>query len=124
MLILPSWLIISAKEKPLAEWGVRIIGSEISFVASNKTLRERYPGEDIWDAAGQVLAPGFVDAHTHLYGILAHGIPSKKAPNGFMPFLEEYWWPLIENHLNREMICAATSDQLPGDDSLGNYFFL
>ncbi len=109
MLILPSWLITSAKEKPLAEWGVRIIGSEITYVASNEMLRERYPGEDIWDAAGQVLAPGFVDAHTHLYGILAHGIPSRKAPSGFMPFLEEFWWPLIENHLNREMICAATA---------------
>jgi 5-methylthioadenosine/S-adenosylhomocysteine deaminase len=108
MLILPSWLITSAKEKPLAEWGVRIIGSEINLVASNETLRARYPGEDIWDASGQVLAPGFVDAHTHLYGILAHGVPYTKAPSGFMPFLEEFWWPLIENRLDREMICAAT----------------
>jgi cytosine/adenosine deaminase-related metal-dependent hydrolase len=108
MLILPSWLITSAKEKPLVEWGVRIIGSEINMVASNETLRALYPGEDIWDAAGQVLAPGFVDAHTHLYGILAHGIPYTKAPSGFMPFLEEFWWPLIENRLDREMICAAT----------------
>ncbi len=108
MLILPSWLITSAKEKPLAEWGVRIIASEISDVAANEILRERYPGEEIWDATGQVLAPGFVDAHTHLYGILAHGIPLEKAPSGFMPFLEEYWWPLIENRLDREMICAAT----------------
>ena len=109
MLIFPSWLITSAKEKPLAEWGVRIIGSEITDVASNEMLRERYPGENIWDASGQVLAPGFVDAHTHLYGILAHGIPYSKAPSGFMPFLEEFWWPLVENHLDREMICAATN---------------
>jgi cytosine/adenosine deaminase-related metal-dependent hydrolase len=108
MLILPSWLITSAKEKPLEGWGVRIVGSEISAVAPNEILRERYPDEEIWDAAGQVLAPGFVDAHTHLYGILAHGIPLAKAPSGFMPFLEEYWWPLIENRLDREMICAAT----------------
>lgn len=108
MLILPSWLITSAREKPLAGWGVRIVGSEISAVAPNETLRERYPDEEIWDATGQVLAPGFVDAHTHLYGILAHGIPLAKAPSGFMPFLEEYWWPLIENRLDREMICAAT----------------
>ena len=108
MLILPSWLITSAKEKPLAEWGVRIVGSEINLVASNETLRARYPDEDIWDASGQVLAPGFVDAHTHLYGMLAHGVPYTKAPSGFMPFLEEFWWPLIENRLDREMICAAT----------------
>jgi 5-methylthioadenosine/S-adenosylhomocysteine deaminase len=108
MLILPSWLITSPKAKPLADWGVWIIGQEIMTVAPNKTLRERYPNEEIWDASGQVLAPGFVDAHTHLYGILAHGIPYSKAPSGFMPFLEEFWWPLVENRLDREMICAAT----------------
>ena len=108
MLILPSWLITSPKEKPLADWGVLIVGQQIMTVAPNKTLRERYPNEEIWDAFGQVLAPGFVDAHTHLYGILAHGIPYTKAPSGFMPFLEEFWWPLVENRLDRGMICAAT----------------
>ena len=108
MLILPSWLITSAKERPRSEWGVRIKGSEIAAVASNRTLRQSYPDEECWEAPGQVLAPGFVDAHTHLYGILAHGIPSAKAPSGFMPFLEEFWWPRIENHLDRELICAAT----------------
>jgi cytosine/adenosine deaminase-related metal-dependent hydrolase len=108
MLILPSWLITSAKEKPLADWGVRIHSSVITTIAPNKVLRESYPDEEIWDAPGQILAPGFVDAHTHLYGILAHGIPLAKAPSGFMPFLEEYWWPLVENRLDQEMICVAS----------------
>jgi cytosine/adenosine deaminase-related metal-dependent hydrolase len=108
MLILPTWIITSAKEKPLYEWGVRISGSEISEVSSHAELRKRFPQDEIWEAPGQVLAPGFVDAHTHLYGILAHGIPLSKAPSGFMPFLEDFWWPLIENRLDRDMICAAT----------------
>jgi cytosine/adenosine deaminase-related metal-dependent hydrolase len=108
MLIFPSWLITSPKEKPMAGWGVRIVDHEIADVALHETLRQRYPGEEIWEAPMQVLTPGFVDAHTHLYGVLAHGIPLAKAPSGFMPFLEEYWWPLIENRLDREMICAAT----------------
>jgi cytosine/adenosine deaminase-related metal-dependent hydrolase len=108
MLILPTWIITSAKEKPLFEWGVRISGSEISDIASHAELRKRFPQDEIWEAPGQVLAPGFVDAHTHLYGILAHGIPLSKAPSGFMPFLEDFWWPLVENRLDRDMICAAT----------------
>ncbi len=108
MLICPSWLIVSAKEKPRAGWGVRIVGSEIAEVAPNSDLRQRFPGEETWEADGQILSPGFVDAHTHLYGILAHGIPLEKAPSGFMPFLDEFWWPLVENRLDREMICAAT----------------
>lgn len=108
MIILPSWLISSAQTHPQADWGVRVVGSEIVDVAPNTALLERYPGDERWDASGQVLAPGFVDAHTHLYGILAHGIPLAKAPSGFMPFLEDFWWPLVENRLDREMICAAT----------------
>ncbi|HVN54563.1 MAG TPA: amidohydrolase family protein, partial [Anaerolineaceae bacterium] len=108
MLIIPSWLIVSAREKPLAGWGIRVLGSEIREVAPNITLQQRYPTEVCWEADGQVLAPGFVDAHTHLYGILAHGIPLEKAPSGFMPFLEDFWWPLVENRLDQEMICAAT----------------
>ncbi len=109
MLILPSWLIASAKEKPLACWGVRVEGSEITTVAANAELKQRFPNEEVWEAPGQVLAPGFVDAHTHLYGILAHGIPLSKAPSGFMPFLDEFWWPLVENRLDCKMICAATA---------------
>jgi 5-methylthioadenosine/S-adenosylhomocysteine deaminase len=108
MLILPSWCILSAAEQPREGWGVRVSGSEISEVGSHEQLQRRYPRDEIWEAPGQVLAPGFVDTHTHLYGLLAHGIPAAKAPSGFMPFLEDYWWPLVENRLDREMICAAT----------------
>ena len=57
---------------------------------------------------GQALAPGFVNTHTHLYGVLAHGIPLSKAPEGFWPFLKEFWWPLVEDRLDTAMICAAT----------------
>lgn len=109
MIILPAWLITSALEKPQQNWGVRVIGSWIVDVGPNSVLLERYPGDESWIASGQVLAPGFIDTHTHLYGILAHGIPVEKAPSGFMPFLKDFWWPLVENRLDREMICAATA---------------
>lgn len=109
MLILPDWIITGADEKPKKYWGVRLSGSQIDDVAPNDVLKERYPGDETWDAPGLVLAPGFIDAHTHLYGILAHGIPLEKAPSGFMPFLEDFWWPMVENRLDKEMIRAATA---------------
>jgi cytosine/adenosine deaminase-related metal-dependent hydrolase len=109
MLILPSWLICSPVEKPLADWGVRVVGTTIDHVAPNDELRQHYPNDERWEATGEVLAPGFVDAHTHLYGVLAHGIPLTKAPPGFMPFLEDFWWPRVENRLDQEMICTATA---------------
>ena len=108
LLILPDWLVVSGQEAPCQGWGVRVLGSKIDDVAPHAELLARYPEADVWNASGKVLAPGFVDAHTHLYGALAHGIPLSKAPSGFWPFLEEFWWPLIEDRLDAAMICAAT----------------
>ncbi len=107
-LILPAWLITDARERPRKNWGVRVIQDQITDVAPNDILRERYPEDETWNAPDQVLSPGFVNTHTHLYGVLAHGIPLDRAPSGFWAFLREFWWPLVEDRLDQEMICAAT----------------
>lgn len=69
------------------------------------------PWDSIIDAAGQVLSPGFINTHTHLYGVLAHGILVSKAPAGFWPFLGEFWWPQVENRIDHEMLQAAVDWQ-------------
>ena len=107
-LILPEWLIDVPGAPPKQGWGVRVVGDAVDAVAPNDELRRLYPADEVWEAPGQALAPGFVDAHTHLYGVLAHGIPLDKAPSGFWPFLVDFWWPLVEDRLDHEMICAAT----------------
>ena len=81
---------------------------QIADVAPNADLREKYPDDEVWEAPNEVLSPGFVNGHTHLYGVLAHGIPLQKAPSGFWPFLEDFWWPLVEDRLDHAMINAAT----------------
>lgn len=108
MLILPQWLITSPNESPKKGWGARVVDDQIADVAPHKELREKYPTDEVWEAPNDVLAPGFVNSHSHLYGVLAHGIPLQKAPSGFWPFLEDFWWPLIENRLDHAMINAAT----------------
>lgn len=108
MIILPSWLIAEPPKEPLREWGIRIIGDKIVDIAPHASLRQNYPLDETWESPGEVLAPGFVNTHTHLYGLLAHGIPLAKAPSGFWPFLQDFWWPLVENRLDHVMICAAT----------------
>ena len=73
-------------------------------------LRALYPGDDLCDGAGCVVLPGFVNAHVHLYGVLAHGVPAPaQPPADFWGFLDDYWWPLVENALDHEMIAAAAS---------------
>ncbi len=107
-LILPTWLITTPHQAPKPDWGVRLLGDRIAAVGANADLRASFPDDEIIDASGHVLAPGFVDAHTHLYGVLAHGIPLAKAPADFWGFLAEFWWPLVEDALDHEMIVTAT----------------
>ncbi|MCL4395366.1 MAG: amidohydrolase family protein [Chloroflexi bacterium] len=110
-LILPAWLMTAARELPRKDWGVRIADDCVDDVAPNDSLRARYPNDPQWQADDQVLAPGFVNTHTHLYGVLAHGIPLTTAPSDMRAFLEEFWWPLVENRLDQQMICTATEMQ-------------
>lgn len=107
-IILPRWLILSAYQDPKFRWGLRVAGDTIDDIGPQDELLKRYPQDTILEVLDGVLAPGFVNTHTHLYGVLAHGIPLQKAPQGFWAFLEDFWWPLVENRLDQEMICAAT----------------
>ncbi len=108
ILILPEWLVTTPLEAPKMGYGIRVLDDRISAVAPVSDLERQFPNDQVWQRPGQVLMPGFVDAHTHLYGVLAHGIPLHKAPSGFMPFLEDFWWPLVEDGLDSKMINAAT----------------
>lgn len=107
-LILGDWLITTPTKPPKAGWGVRVVDKTIAAIGPQAELRQAYPDDEIHDAAGYVIAPGFVNAHTHLYGTLAHGIPLDKAPSDFWAFLADFWWPLVEDALDHEMVCAAT----------------
>jgi cytosine/adenosine deaminase-related metal-dependent hydrolase len=111
LLILPEWLIPAAPQTPLHEWGVRIEDGIITHVAPNGDLRQRFPDTPYIEATSQVLSPGFVNAHTHLYGVLSHGIPLNKAPDGFWPFLADFWWPMVEDRIDHEMLRAACAWQ-------------
>ena len=106
-LILGDWLITTPTEPPKRGWGLRVVGDRIAAVGPHADLRRTFAADAVCEAAGGVIAPGFVDAHTHLYGVLAHGIPLEQAPADFESFLRDFWWPLVEDALDREMICAA-----------------
>ncbi len=107
-LILGDWLITTPTEPPRANWGVRVVDGSVAAIGPSADLRRGYPDDEEHDASGCVIAPGFVNSHTHLYGTLAHGIPLHKAPSDFWSFLDDFWWPLVEDALDHEMICAAT----------------
>ncbi|MEC7898421.1 MAG: amidohydrolase family protein [Actinomycetota bacterium] len=108
LIIQPDWLITESSEKPKRHWGLRICDGKIFSVGPNEKLENDFPEDKVFTAREKVLMPGFVNGHTHMYGVLAHGIPLESAPSDFWSFLESFWWPLVEDKIDHEMISAAT----------------
>ena len=106
-LVLGDWLIVSADEPARADWGVAIAGTAVCDIGHHRDLIERHPTASVMRRPGCVVMPGFVNAHIHLYGVLAHGITPHSPPSGFDDFLSDYWWPQVENRLDPSMLATA-----------------
>ena len=107
-LVLGQMLWADTTQSAEEHWGVAIEGERIVAVAPNSDLQARFPEATVVDGADCVITPAFVNGHHHMYGVLAHGIPLEEAPAGFWPFLEEFWWPRVEDRMTHELIAAAT----------------
>lgn len=70
-------------------------------------LAKEDPQYSILDFSDKIIAPGFINAHIHQYGMLSHGIPS--SVENFESFLEDYWWPLVENRIGTEEVRCTTA---------------
>ncbi|MGD9317506.1 MAG: amidohydrolase family protein, partial [Anaerolineae bacterium] len=108
VLILGHSLWADTAQPPLPGHGLAVSGGRILASGSHDELGARFPEVQVIDAGDCVITPAFTNAHHHMYGVLAHGIPLDEAPAGFWPFLEDFWWPRVEDRLNHELIAAAT----------------
>jgi 5-methylthioadenosine/S-adenosylhomocysteine deaminase len=106
-LILGSLLWADTRQPPQSGWGVAIEQDRVVATGSHADLRARFPGALVVEAGDSIVTPAFVNTHHHMYGVLAHGIPLDEAPSGFWPFLEEFWWPRVEDRLTGDLIAAA-----------------
>ena len=57
------------------------------------TGSRRFAGKRI-DASRKVVAPGFINAHTHFYSTFARGLTKAKPAGNFVEVLENLWWRL------------------------------
>jgi hypothetical protein len=106
-LILGQMLWVDTRQAPETDWGVAVEGGRVTATSSCADLCAQFPEASVVDARDCVITPAFVNAHHHMYGTLSHGIPLEKAPAGFWPFLEDFWWPQVEDQLTHELIAAA-----------------
>ena len=89
-------------------WGIRVEGSRIVKVAANGELPVS-PSDEVLEVPEHLIMPGFVNGHHHMYGVLSHGITAETMVTEFSSFLDDFWWPYVENRLNHRLVAATTA---------------
>lgn len=79
----------------LPDGALFVEGEQIADLGRSAELEARYPTAQHLDAAGKLVLPGLICAHTHFYGAFARGLalPGDPASN-FPEILEKLWWRL------------------------------
>lgn len=88
-----------AKTPLIQEGGVVLEGTVIREVGDFEELKRKYPQAEQVDAKGQLIMPGLVNTHEHIYSAMARGLSIKGYnPKGFLDILDGMWWT-IDRHL-------------------------
>jgi putative selenium metabolism protein SsnA len=102
MILIGNGRLITRDSKlPYLESGAVVVDGEvIKEVGDYTALKAKYPQAEFVDAHGQVIMPGLINAHTHIYSGLARGLAiNGNNPNNFLEILEGMWWN-IDRHLD------------------------
>ena len=76
-----------------------IEGEAVREVGPFEEMKKKYPDAEFVDARGQLIMPGFINAHTHIYSGLARGLAiDGNNPTNFFEVLDGTWWN-IDRHL-------------------------
>jgi putative selenium metabolism protein SsnA len=96
MLIVHACLATLGDDPQLVRDGALLVtDGSITDLGTTTELTAHYPGVECWDAAGQLVLPASICAHTHFYGAFARGMALPGAPPANFPqILENLWWRL------------------------------
>jgi putative selenium metabolism protein SsnA len=114
MLITHARLATLGDDPQLIEDGaLLVVDDHIADLGTAAELSTRYPEVEHWNAAGQLVLPASICAHTHFYGAFARGmtVPGE-APTNFPQILESLWWRLdkvlmLEDVRYSALVCLA-----------------
>lgn len=89
------------------DWGVKVENNIIKQVCPNEDLKVQL-GDKVIEAKDEMILPGFVNGHNHMYGFLSHGITTESIVTEFSSFLDDFWWPYVEDRIDHELVKATT----------------
>jgi len=80
------------KNKVLTGHSLLIEGDKIKKIAPDKTFKGKY--DQVIDAHGKVVMPGFINAHMHFYSTQVCGLGKAAPSKDFNQVLKNLWWRL------------------------------
>ena len=86
-------------ENPYLKGGAVVTeGEKILDVGTLDAMKKAYPDAEFIDAHGQIIMPGLINAHTHIYSGLARGLSIVgNNPTNFYEILDGTWWAIDRN---------------------------
>lgn len=96
LLITNGQLVTWGEDKEIIDNGALLLrDGRIAAIGNSQTLPLEFPEAEKMDAAGQLVMPGNICAHTHFYGAFARGMAIPGPPmKDFPEILERLWWRL------------------------------
>ena len=93
-LLIENGTVLTAGKTPavLPNHSVLIENGYITRIAPKNRLKG-FAGKRI-DASRKVVAPGFINAHTHFYSTFARGLTKTRPAGNFVDVLKNLWWRL------------------------------
>lgn len=93
---------VMTPEGPKEGYAVKVEGNRITFVGPESQVRAS-DGDQVIELGNQAVLPGFVNGHNHMYGVLSHGITAETMVTDFSNFLEDFWWPCVEDRMDHDL---------------------
>jgi len=90
---------------------IRVEDSRIKEIGPANMVAAKTPDCEVIDATGQIVMPGFVSCHNHLYSAVVRSIPYSgfaDADFSFIAWMEQFWLPLLEDRVTREQMYVGT----------------
>jgi len=96
---------VDASRRVIAHGAVAVDGGRIAAVGTEAEVDAQFRGKEALDAAGGIVMPGLVNAHTHAAMVLFRGVADDLK---LMEWLQKYIFPAEKNNVTAEFVRAGT----------------
>ena len=83
---------LGKNNRVLKDSAILIENTKIKQIGSLESFKDKY--DEVIDARGKVVMPGFINAHMHFYSTMVRGLGKAKPSKNFVEVLENLWWRL------------------------------